>query len=386
MIVAENDRRCEIGQDTILSSIPIDLEGYYQEFQISNYTTTDIYLLFSNGEKKRFPVACNGYQDGHVAISCRTIIGRRVKNPSTGEDITKVPKVYRKIPEEVLLREPVYLRSHDVVICRAEHLATAFHPNSAEHRAKDMWRMHQAMAENCREMPYIIIANDPKKRFPYLYVEVNGRIAAVQVSQLGHFDEDDRVTVCYRDVNPVTGVVSYDTHRTSFSELLRDDEDVWEILGHLISTSRERLQVQMDLRHGNNLGPKSVSLKAHADDMQQLKKLHAQQVEMKDKEITTLSDRVRQLERQVKEMKDASYSELNSQIELAELSLNREKLEHNREQLDDERRKAQQEVNAHKWRVIEEGMKTIGTVMKTAAVALPAAVALHKAIIALKSS
>ena len=377
MITAEHSSAVQIIDDKHSSgSLRGDIGTFYNEFHIINGLNEPLYAVDYDNHKILIPRRVeNTYgADRRVEIVSRVVEGKRTFDSLRGYENTPNSHLRTiRIPYDLLRDEPIFVHEINAVLCFAHHLPFIKHPHSKDAKAKEMEDYREKINSNMMVVPMILNANDPAGRFRTLYIEINGIICAAQVTNI--VAEKDYVDLAFRDKSySLTELTHF---RTTITELLEQDPQIWSLGGFRLSGDREWLEQVIEVERSKQ--PTRI-------DVATVNAMLKQNREEDEQRISQLIDEAKETKRQLtilktnhEALKNNDYHERNAQLAHDKLKLEELKLQ--QAALD-----AEVNLKAERLKFRKELLTTFGVVAKTAAVVTPLAFGLYKTIQAMRSS
>ena len=368
METAETHNTCyTIISNTFTNALPANQDGLYREIQYLNNSDMTIYLKDNNNATQEIHPSGMTSPTPHIEIRTRFVLGRRVDK--RGYDTSKGNHHIISIPISTLQERPLYIASTDVVIMVGDFFYSTLHPHSDEHKQAEYEKMYADAIKKAQAAPFSLVANDPTQTFEKLYVLINDHICAVNVTWFQDEDIGDIIHFYYKDVETPSG-----THqrcvKSSFKELRKIHDHVWEIEGCVLSPQYEILQYY--LRNQDRI-KKDGMISVHEADRQiknteeKAKRGHDE----KDETIKHQKRKIADMEAYIKELESLGYSKESAVHQYDKLRHEKEKMEEQRrrDQKNEihEKIKAMQDLQASMrksdddlWRATTAAIKTIG--------------------------
>lgn len=312
MIVAERSnlvRKSKI--EKYQGDLTFKTGSIYSEFKIINQMGEEICALDYNNQIARIKPE-PGYNARNFDDRCLTIQYRFVNGPRvfTNGYIESTLSDYGEfvIPYDVFITETVFVEEVNALFFNPRwHTGTLNHPHSKEYISQQIDKIRSEIARATVYSPITIIANDPSGKITQLFVELNGRICTVKVTNFKEINEDDVVAISIRGTT--TGSLEEcKIIRTSFTELFRKDPLCWEIEGFWISIDRKFFEQKLAIEKNKpqpNVVPSSEIEMLLSQARQEDHLLIQQQVDL----IKQREQDHKELQRRYKELQD-SYNDL----------------------------------------------------------------------------
>ncbi len=357
-----------------MGRLPIDVGGFYSELLVFNYLNEDLYAVdFQNKAAliQRDP-SSNITAIRKIEISSRQHTGRRLFNVHGIETSIGRHDIIT-ISYEQLRQQPIFVEALNAVLCLRDQLTIARHPHSKVHQDEVLYQQKVRAAQQAVDAPIVLNANDPSGQISQLHIVLNGEICSCTVTNFA--DEPDQLVLTLR--NNTTPGLPLTIHKTSFLELLAEDDRLWQFHGFTLCSQRPWLEQVLAIEKAKQ--PETVPVQA----VSELIRSARTDDDRKITELTThnkeLVGKVRQLELTLKELAAADYGEKQA-------AFLRDKLAFEQAKLREGARAAEFNTQKEQQKYRQEIIATIGIIVKTAAVVIPIAFALYKAIITVQKT
>ena len=380
MDIVETDPECKTIQSNIYTGpLPSNQNGVYREVQYINYSNENVYL--KDNAHKIQDVKPMGVISSvpYIEVRTRFVVGKRVDKQ--GIDVSKADHIVTTIYIETLRKKPLYISSTDVVIMLADHIHSAEHPHSEEHVQKTRDMIYHDAIKSAQSAPFAIVANDPTGDIKQLYLSINGYICSINVTSYTDKSIGDKITLYYRDVLTSQNM-QHRTVRTSFTELKKQDFNLWEIDRCILSPSYETLQYHLNHQH--------IKKEDHIPITEAERRIKAVEDKYKyldDEKTDTIKaqkDKVKKLDAYIKELESLGYSAENAQHQYDKLRAEKEALnykrQHDREQYERERLRRQHDIRQMSQKMQEREWDAIVAAIKGVGVVVPIGFSLYKLI------
>jgi len=390
MIIAEHCDMIKTSINRTQEALPFNHKGLYCEFQIVNYLKEAIFIVEHNNQATKIASEIGSFEYPCVKIEYRSVFGKRIRDDVNGLDVTMGTTKVLKIPLSVLRDHPVFIETLNIIISIDGFVDPVNHPSSKAYRDSQERFVQETLSNVVKNAPFTVVANDPTKTIQNLYFKFNGIICAAKVSNF--IEEPDDIFICHRDLR----LQSSDFHivNTSFRELYKTDPYVWTVEGCTFSSNRVMLEKHLELVEVKRRDD-VVTIEEHLRQIGLVKELGEIERTRMTSEITSLNKRLKTQTNLLEDLKNVSYSDNISLIELERISLEQEKLKHTKETLErekeqmslkmtHERQKHEQALKEERAKYRKEIMTSIATGFKTAAVVIPIAFSFYKLVTTVK--
>lgn len=379
MIVAENSDL--VFKSTIANthgSLAHNIGSIYNEFQIINQLGEEICALdYQNRVARIKPQA--GYTVRNLDDRCLIIQYRYVVGPRTigqmGIENSQATHGRITIPYDVLMTETVFVEEVNALFFNPLwHPGVHDHPHSVEYISREHDKIRSEVGRGTVFDPISIMANDPSGKIKQLFIELNGKICTVKVTNYNAADETDVVAVGVRGA--VTGSIDeFKIVKTSFTELRRQDPLCWEIQGFLISTDRtwfeHKLAVEKKKPIINGIPSGEIEAlleKARETDVATISSQAAMLLQ-RDHDVRDWQTRYKQLKDSYEDIVKGGYLERSSALATRKLDVDEAKVASVAHETN-----VSYQTEQHKLR--REQLSTLTNVAKTVVVLAPLAVLL----------
>lgn len=348
---------------------------FYSEVQIINYTGEEICVLdYENLVARIAPepgFIVSNLMERRIIIQQRYCSGKRHHTVSGYLEDTPSTQITTIIPYDALISETVFSEDVNALFYITRYNpGPHFHPHSEAYLKRHYDEVRDRIARDATYAPVTIMANDPAGKFKKLFIELNGHICSVEVTNYKHCDhEEDVVAIGIRDaINDDFSVQR--VIKTSFAELLKKDPLCWEIGGFMVSADREWFEQKLEAER-NTAKPNVVPSSEVEKLLTKVREEDKLIIEQKDEIIAKRDKTIKEHKQQYDELK-SSYEDLlnngfmkrNSKVAFDRLGIDEKKIEQSRIEAD-------AALRAEQLKLQREQFNTLATVAKTIAVLAP---------------
>lgn len=351
----------------------------YQEFHIINHTDHNIVLVNADNHISVLPGQFRGNpNDRRIIIRRRQVLGPRTID-NRNFDISECHIINRVIPYSVVKEGPILDEITGYLICRSGDESLVKHPYNKEQleQALSTKPLHYIESGNMA-YPISVYANDPSGYITKLYTVINDKVYTIKVTNFK--DCDDSFNLVLRDTYS-NGDYKPIKFNTTFSKLLKENKNLWNIEDMYFSSSKEFLDSHIETIK-NKLAANTIAASEHKDMVEQLMQLHEERLNALNERVASLQ-RINKLQKEtIAGLKDNSIGKDAVDVEKMKIKLNRREIELQSNKLQHETNRyyidMAYDIRNRRVAANQEMTKDIATYLKSAAVIIPAALGIMK--------
>lgn len=179
--------------------------GFYSETQITNHTGEPLYLVDKSHNKVLVRSEVDFCLDRHPRVE---ILSRYLIGPKKFKEYPRIEDWHGDLEKltismSALQKRAIYVPEIDLVICLERYLGEAIHPQNVAVRMQCLKKLERELAEQLGNSPCIVVANDPTDKVERLWMDMNGFLCEISVSN--NKNEPSHFTIGIRDSGSHSG-------------------------------------------------------------------------------------------------------------------------------------------------------------------------------------